>query len=172
MAARSMSRACLVAACLSVATSFTISRNALPTLRRRAQTAAPAMIISPEAMVSIQKFSNKAKFEETVEAYAKQKRLSIREAELEYAKYLIDPDGFVLESMADSKFSAKSKQQAAPKNVKPAEMGQRRSPLLQAYIDEGGAEVEERITKFERENTIKACAIIAALFGYLIYQGP
>ena len=26
-------------------------------------------------------------------------------------------------------------------------------------------------TKFERENTIKACAIIAVLFGYLIYQG-
>ena len=148
-----MSRACLVAACLSVATSFTISRNALPTLRRRAQTAAPAMIISPEAMVSIQKFSNKAKFEETVEAYAKQKRLSIREAELEYAKYLIDPDGFVLESMADSKFSAKSKQQAAPKNVKPAEMGQRRSPLLQAYIDDRNGQPKSSRSIIEMQAT-------------------
>ena len=162
---------------LLVATACAFKRSALPSppqRRTRATTAqAPSMIISPEAMVSIQKFTNRAKFEETVESYAKQKRLSLRDAELEYAKYLIDPDGFVLESMADAKFSPKaSAAQKAPKNVKPAEMGQRRSPLLQAYIDEGGAEVEARIEKFERDNTIKACVIIALVFGYLISQAP
>ena len=39
-------------------------------------------------------------------------------------------------------------------------------------IDEGGAEVEARITKFERENTIKACAIIACLFVFVITWDP
>ena len=46
-------------------------------------------ILSPEAMVSLQKATNKAEFEDTVAKYAKQKRLSTREAELEYARYLL-----------------------------------------------------------------------------------
>ena len=45
-------------------------------------------ILSPEAMVSLQKATNKAEFEDTVAKYAKQKRLSTRDAELEYARYL------------------------------------------------------------------------------------
>ena len=48
-------------------------------------------ILSPEAMVSLQKATNKAEFEDTVAKYAKQKRLSTRDAELEYARYLCLP---------------------------------------------------------------------------------
>jgi len=55
-------------------------------------------VISPEAMVTLQKMTNRKSFEETVETYAKQKRLSTREAELEYATYLLDPDAFVLDA--------------------------------------------------------------------------
>ena len=81
------------------------------------------MIISPEAMVSLQKLVNKKGFEKTVSAYAKEKRISPEAAELEYAKYLMDPDGFVLE---------KADRAMRPTYaVKKAQPGQRRSPLLQ-----------------------------------------
>ena len=40
-------------------------------------------IRSPEAMVSLQKATNRAEFEDTVAKYEKQKRLSTRDAELE-----------------------------------------------------------------------------------------
>ena len=139
-----------------------------PTRSQRAHAPSIAMIISPEAMVKIQKLSNKAEFEDTVARYAKEKKLSARDAELEYARYLIDPDKFVLDAAAAAQKTA----QKRPENVRSSAPGQRRSPLLQAYIDEGGAEVEARITKFERENTIKACAIIAVLFGGLIANAP
>ena len=55
-------------------------------------------ILSPEAMVSLQKATNKAEFEDTVAKYAKQKRLSTRDAELEYARYLLDPSVAVQKS--------------------------------------------------------------------------
>lgn len=138
-----------------------------PTRSQRAHAPSIAMIISPEAMVKIQKLSNKAEFEDTVARYAKEKKLSARDAELEYARYLIDPDKFVLDAAA-----ANQNSKATPESTvwdKP-KFGARRSPLLQSYIDEGGPEVEARITKFERENTIKACAIIAGLFGFLLWQ--
>ena len=144
------------------------SRRVAAPRRRAARRAAPTMIISPEAMVALQKVSNRAEFEKTVDAYAKQKKLSRRDAELEYGRYLLDPDKFVLDAAAAAQKTA----QKRPENVRSSAPGQRRSPLLQAYIDEGGAEVEARITKFERENTIKACAIIAVLFGGLIANAP
>ena len=59
-------------------------------------------ILSPEAMVSLQKATNKAEFEETVAKYAKQKRLSTRDAELEYARYLLDPVGRVWMSTVEA----------------------------------------------------------------------
>lgn len=132
------------------------------------------MVISAEAMVSLQKLTNREEFTKTVEAYAKQKRLSTRDAELAYAGYLLDPDKFVLDAAAADKLGKKPAAQRRPeaKSVKIAQAGQRRSPLLQAYIDEGGPEVKERIEKFERENTIKACAIIAALMTFVIWYTP
>lgn len=116
-------------------------------------------IISPEAMIGLQKAFNRAGFEKTVENYMKVKRISREAAEIEFAKYLLDPDAYVLERAAESK----------PQNVKKATMGQRRSPLLQAYIDEGGDEVRERIEKFERDNSIKAIAIITVFASLLIF---
>ena len=203
-------------------------RRTLPVARRRITRAAPLMVISAEAMVSLQKLTNREEFTKTVEAYAKQKRLSTREApsaistmgrrviqrtrrgdaaatsrrrlgdvaerpvattgraatpsdrpcsgdaELAYAGYLLDPDKFVLDAAAADKLGNKPAAQRRPeaKSVKIAQAGQRRSPLLQAYIDEGGPEVKERIEKFERENTIKACAIIAALMTFVIWYTP
>lgn len=116
-------------------------------------------IISPEAMIGLQKAFNREGFEKTVENYMKKKRLSREAAELEFAKYLLDPDAYVLEKAAASK----------PQKVKKATMGQRRSPLLQAYIDEGGDEVRERIEKFERDNSIKAIGIITVFASLLIF---
>ena len=60
-----------------------------------------------------------------------------------------------------------------PENIQQAGFGQRRSPLLQAYIDEDptGA-TEKRISDFERSNTIKACAIIACLFVFVVTWDP
>ena len=147
-------------------------------------------ILSPEAMVSLQKATNKAEFEDTVAKYAKQKRLSTRDAELEYARYLpvhnqlsrrsehpthrylLDPDKFVLDAAANSKGVVEQRQRR-PENIQQAGFGQRRSPLLQAYIDEDptGA-TEKRISDFERSNTIKACAIIACLFVFVITWDP
>ncbi len=62
-------------------------------LRSGRRPATSLNILSPEAMVSLQKATNKAEFEDTVAKYAKQKRLSTRDAELEYARYLLDPVG-------------------------------------------------------------------------------
>ena len=59
-------------------------------------------ILSPEAMVSLQKATNKAEFEDTVAKYAKQKRLSTRDAELEYARYLLDPSVAVQKSAREA----------------------------------------------------------------------
>ena len=129
-------------------------------------------ILSPEAMVSLQKATNRADFEDTVAKYAKQKRLSTRDAELEYARYLLDPDKFVLDAAANSKGVVETRQKR-PENIQQAGFGQRRSPLLQAYIDDDptGA-TEKRISDFERSNTIKACAIIACLFVFVITWDP
>ena len=152
-------------------------------------------------MVSLQKATNRAEFEDTVAKYAKQKRLSTRDAELEYARYLcgavsdhnnvavaphaaeapgrrsitqrrLDPDKFVLDAAANSKGVVEQRQRR-PENIQQAGFGQRRSPLLQAYIDEDptGA-TEKRISDFERSNTIKACAIIACLFVFVITWDP
>ena len=146
-------------------------------------------------MVSLQKATNRAEFEDTVAKYAKQKRLSTRDAELEYARYLLDPsapvrkskfhrtstpstqrlphrDKFVLDAAANSKGVVEQRQRR-PENIQQAGFGQRRSPLLQAYIDDDptGA-TEKRISDFERSNTIKACAIIACLFVFVITWDP
>ena len=78
---------------------------------------------------------------------------------------------FVLDAANANKFggSARSSgQQKAPANVPRAQPGQRRSPLLQAYIDEGGPEVQERIEKFERENTLKALCVVGALAAFVL----
>jgi len=85
---------------------------------------------------------------------------------LEFATYLLDPDAYVLSKASDS-FAAKSPTKKMA--VKKAEMGARRSPLLQAYIDEGGPEVRERIEKFERDNTTKALVIISVMSAFLLF---
>ena len=141
-------------------------------LRNGRRPATSLNILSPEAMVSLQKATNRAEFEDTVAKYAKQKRLSTRDAELEYARYLLDPDKFVLDAAANSKGVVETRQKR-PENIQQAGFGQRRSPLLQAYIDDDptGA-TEKRISDFERSNTIKACAIIACLFVFVITWDP
>ena len=70
---------------LAMATSLVSKQRRLPVSQRRRDpvVCSPRMVISPEAMVSLQKMTNRKSFEETVSAYAKQKRLSTREAELE-----------------------------------------------------------------------------------------
>eukprot|EP00629_Pelagomonadales_sp_RCC1024_P016788 CAMPEP_0119290136 /NCGR_PEP_ID=MMETSP1329-20130426/40226_1 /TAXON_ID=114041 /ORGANISM="Genus nov. species nov., Strain RCC1024" /LENGTH=166 /DNA_ID=CAMNT_0007290951 /DNA_START=97 /DNA_END=593 /DNA_ORIENTATION=+ len=153
---------------LSVVSCFVVVRRQR-SARRRA--AVRTRVISPEAMVTLQKMTNRKSFEETVETYAKQKRLSTREAELEYATYLLDPDAFVLDAANANKFGGGARSsggQKAPTNVPRAQPGQRRSPLLQAYIDEGGPEVKERIEKFERENTLKALCVVGALVAFVL----
>jgi hypothetical protein len=84
----------------------------------------------------------------------------------------LDPDKFVLDAAANSKGVVEQRQRR-PENIQQAGFGQRRSPLLQAYIDEDptGA-TEKRISDFERSNTIKACAIIACLFVFVITWDP
>jgi hypothetical protein len=138
---------------------------------RRHRSTRLGVALSPEAMIALQKFTNKADFEKTVAAYAAQKRLSLPDAELEYARYLMDPDKFVLDAAAASKGVAEARPKK-PADIMKAGFGQRRSPLLQAYIDEGGPEVEARISTFERSNTIKACAIIACVFAFVITWDP
>ena len=83
-----------------------------------------------------------------------------------------NPDKFVLDAAANSKGVVEQRQRR-PENIQQAGFGQRRSPLLQAYIDEDptGA-TEKRISDFERSNTIKACAIIACLFVFVITWDP
>ena len=56
----------------------------------------------------------------------------------------------------------------SPRNIKTAQPGQRRSPLLQAYIDEGDDDVRVRIEKFERESTTKALVIISFFSAVLL----
>lgn len=92
--------------------------------------------------------------------------MSREEAEREFATYLLDPDAYVLSKAADS-----FRQQSPAKKlkVKKAEPGARRSPLLQAYIDEGGDEVRERIEKFERESSIKALTIVSLFSAFLLF---
>ena len=87
-------------------------------------------------------------------------------------RYLLDPDKFVLDAAANSKGVVEQRQRR-PENIQQAGFGQRRSPLLQAYIDEDptGA-TEKRISDFERSNTIKACAIIACLFVFVVTWDP
>lgn len=95
------------------------------------------------------------------------------EAELEYANYLLDPDAYVLAKASDSfknpSLRGSRGADKKPLNVKKAKMGDRRSPLLQAYIDEGGDDVKERIEKFERNNQIKALTIITLFSALLIF---
>ena len=160
----------LPAALLPCLAAALVPTKSLPRNRPRISTS--LNILSPEAMVSLQKATNKAEFEDTVAKYAKQKRLSTRDAELEYARYLLDPDKFVLDAAANSKGVVEQRQRR-PENIQQAGFGQRRSPLLQAYIDEDptGA-TEKRISDFERSNTIKACAIIACLFVFVVTWDP
>ena len=77
-----MTRLALLAAFLPFLT------KALQPPRTGRRPATSLNILSPEAMVSLQKATNRAEFEDTVAKYAKQKRLSTRDAELEYARYL------------------------------------------------------------------------------------
>ncbi len=81
-------------------------------------------------------------------------------------------DKFVLDAAANSKGVVEQRQRR-PENIQQAGFGQRRSPLLQAYIDDDptGA-TEKRISDFERSNTIKACAIIACLFVFVVTWDP
>jgi hypothetical protein len=137
--------------------------------RQRAPTSVSVLPIGPDAMVKLQKATNKAEFEETVAKYAKQKRLSIRDAELEYATYLLDPDQFVLQAAAKDKGTTQRTPERG--SIKKAAAGQRRSALLQAYIDEGGPEVEKRISDFERTNTFKALGVIA-VFSFFLLADP
>mmetsp|Transcript_16503 Transcript_16503/g.51670 ORF Transcript_16503/g.51670 Transcript_16503/m.51670 type:complete len:171 (+) Transcript_16503:26-538(+) len=159
-------RGAIVASMLAVSAALVPPRalpgRTTPRVRARGVT----MIISPEAMIAVQKTVNRAKFEATVENYMKTKRVSREEAELEFATYLLDPDAYVLSKASDS-FAAKSPTKKMA--VKKAEMGARRSPLLQAYIDEGGPEVRERIEKFERDNTTKALVIISVMSAFLLF---
>jgi len=74
----------------------------------------------------------------------------------------------VLDAAAADRFGKTSNQQKAPTNVPRSKQGQRRSPLLQAYIDEGGPEVQARIEKFERENTLKALCVVGALIAFVL----
>ena len=78
----------------------------------------------------------------------------------------------MLDAAANSKGVVETRQRR-PENIQQAGFGQRRSPLLQAYIDEDptGA-TEKRISDFERSNTIKACAIIACLFVFVVTWDP
>ena len=165
---QSMTRLALLAAFLPCVNALLPAKA----LRNGRRPSTSLNILSPEAMVSLQKATNKAEFEDTVAKYAKQKRLSTRDAELEYARYLLDPDKFVLDAAANSKGVVEQRQRR-PENIQQAGFGQRRSPLLQAYIDEDptGA-TEKRISDFERSNTIKACAIIACLFVFVITWDP
>ncbi|KAJ1456467.1 hypothetical protein M885DRAFT_616305 [Pelagophyceae sp. CCMP2097] len=152
--------------------------------------AACSAFISPGAMVTLQKAINREKFTATVEGYAKVNKLSLADAELAYAAYLLDPDGFVLEKarsksrrtrvetagaqaaeskLGSPKAAGKGKPNPKPLKALKAQPGQRRSPLLQAYIDEGGDEVRLRIEKFERENTVKALCVVAFFSAALIF---
>ena len=53
--------------------------------------------------------------------------------------------------------------------IKRAVPGQARSPLLQMYIDEGGADVKERIEKFERESQIKGLSVMFLVCSAIAY---
>lgn len=149
-----------------IATALLPSSRAMSSGRRLRRTPALTMIISAEAMITLQKTFNRAKFEDTVDRYMKMKRISRDKAELEFATYLLDPDAYVLSKASDS---FRQKSPAKKLNVKKAEMGARRSPLLQAYIDEGGDEVRQRIEKFERANTIKALTIVSLFSAFLLF---
>lgn len=156
-----------------IATALLLPSRAIPSRTRQRRTPLVTMIISAEAMITLQKTFNRAKFEDTVDNYMKMKRISRAEAELEFATYLLDPDAYVLSKASDS---FRQKSPAKKLTVKKAEMGARRSPLLQAYIDEGGDEVRQRIEKFERENTLKALTIVSLFSAFLLfgkdYIGP
>ena len=140
---------------------FAVWSDALFVTQGRVRRRPPTMIISPEAMISAQKIFNRRSFDATVDKYMVEKKLTRDKAELEFATYLLDPDAYVLEK------AAKDKLRGPKLRVKKAEPGQRRSPLLQAYIDDGGDEVKERIENFERQSSYKAFFIIG-IFSTLL----